>query len=245
MSFDDGQWVNEPWAEDKEEYEAAMLEIEKQNPNTDSDGWLERAKHQLCHLDEYNEPIMTTAIEKLEAVRDFLRGERNGYLDGFNTRGQFLKTIQESFLSSAAQLGIATEPADALHEALPKMLAEIVNSFSRHLELCPVTRRPFFMTLIHPDLGLVPTYGGPFDSYTIPIWNQEDKEFRSERYDHDAGQWVEGGEPYTFVLVDEERLLKLQEDSAELECAKIIAKTCGWEGADLPGALEGVRDHRL
>jgi hypothetical protein len=54
---------------------------------------------------------------------------------------------------------------------------------------CPITGRPFFMWLEHPELGYVPTYGGPFDSYTIATLD-EDKCPQSERYDHDAGDWV-------------------------------------------------------
>ncbi|MBN3776189.1 hypothetical protein G3O06_01245 [Burkholderia sp. Ac-20345] len=59
---------------------------------------------------------------------------------------------------------------------------------------CPVTGKPFFMWIDHPELGYVPTYGGPYDSYTIAVPDQ-DGYFRSERYDHDEGSWVEGGAP--------------------------------------------------
>ncbi|MEN4917526.1 hypothetical protein ABE485_02555 [Achromobacter spanius] len=60
---------------------------------------------------------------------------------------------------------------------------------------CPITGRPFFMALEHPELGLVPTYGGPYDSYTIPQlggkadqpWHE--RELRVYRYDHDLGGW--------------------------------------------------------
>jgi len=31
----------------------------------------------------------------------------------------------------------------------------------------PITLRPFFMWIEHPERGMVPTYGGPFDSYTL------------------------------------------------------------------------------
>lgn len=58
-------------------------------------------------------------------------------------------------------------------------------------EFCPVTKRPFFMWLEHPGGGMVPTYGGPYDSYTIPVVDS-DGEFSCERYDHDEGAWVDG-----------------------------------------------------
>ena len=92
-------------------------------------------------------------------------------------------------------------------------------SHSLHTEKCPITGRPFFMTLDHPDLGRVPTYGGPYDSYTIPAPEGEptdqwhERELRSERYDHDAGWWVEGGEPIPLRIVHEDVLFKLQEDA--------------------------------
>jgi len=37
---------------------------------------------------------------------------------------------------------------------------------------------------------MVPTYGGPYDSYTIPTVDS-DGEFCCERYDHDEGAWVD------------------------------------------------------
>lgn len=92
-------------------------------------------------------------------------------------------------------------------------------SRSLHPEKCPITGRPFFMTLDHPELGVVPTYGGPYDSYTIPAPEGEptdpwhERELRSERYDHDAGWWVEGGEPVPLRIVHEDVLFKLQEDA--------------------------------
>lgn len=64
---------------------------------------------------------------------------------------------------------------------------------------CPITRRPWFMDIEHPELGEVPTYGGPFDSYTVPEVD-DDGDLRCERYDHDAGAWVEGGDPLGIWL---------------------------------------------
>ena len=61
---------------------------------------------------------------------------------------------------------------------------------------CPITHRDFFMVLEHPELGLIPTYGGPLDSYTMPeMEGRPDDEFHERslfvhRYDHDRGEWV-------------------------------------------------------
>jgi hypothetical protein len=85
---------------------------------------------------------------------------------------------------------------------------------------CPITMRPFFMWIEHPDLGEVPTYGGPFDSYTIPepIIEEliipegkiefQDIEFTCHHYDHDFGGWVEDEDPGMRV-VRESRLVDL------------------------------------
>lgn len=62
---------------------------------------------------------------------------------------------------------------------------------------CPITRRDFFMVIDHPELGMVPTYGGPYDSYTIPEMEGEPDQPFHERglfvhhYDHDRGGWVD------------------------------------------------------
>ena len=61
-------------------------------------------------------------------------------------------------------------------------------------DACPITGKPFFMWMEHPEHGYVPTYGGPYDSYTIAE-PDADGFFRSEHYDHDRGEWIEGGAP--------------------------------------------------
>lgn len=84
---------------------------------------------------------------------------------------------------------------------------------------CPITFRPFFMWIEHPDGGEVPTYGGPFDSYTIPEPVIDDPvscprheiEFRCERFDHDLGGWIEGGEDPCLRVIHEETLIEFEE----------------------------------
>jgi hypothetical protein len=82
---------------------------------------------------------------------------------------------------------------------------------------CPITRKPLFMWIEHPEMGMVPTYGGPFDSYTIPEMGGEttapfhERELTHERYDHDAGHWVEGGETIPLRVVHDEVLDAAQE----------------------------------
>lgn len=84
---------------------------------------------------------------------------------------------------------------------------------------CPITRRDFFMVIEHPELGLVPTYGGPFDSYTIPeMEGKPDEEFHERglfvhRYDHDRGEWVDD-ESINLRVIDEEILWEMQQAPA-------------------------------
>lgn len=59
-------------------------------------------------------------------------------------------------------------------------------------DVCPITGLPFFMWIEHHKTGqMVPTYGGPYDSYTIPV-RDADGSYCRERYDHDRGGWLVG-----------------------------------------------------
>lgn len=86
-------------------------------------------------------------------------------------------------------------------------------------DFCPFTMMPFFMWIEHPERGDVPTYGGPFDSYTIPVadWEPGSERrnvlYHRERYDHDAGGWVEGVEVLPLRVVTEDFLFDLEGDS--------------------------------
>jgi hypothetical protein len=57
-------------------------------------------------------------------------------------------------------------------------------------EKCPVTGMRFFMMLREAGKGgkYVPTYGGPFDSFTIPVRNDDGHWYR-EHFCHDDGTW--------------------------------------------------------
>ena len=74
-------------------------------------------------------------------------------------------------------------------------------------EKCPITQRPFFMWIEHHKTGeMVPTYGGPYDSYTLAEFDGED--FVCERFDHDAGGWlVDCVEGLGVKLVDDQSLV--------------------------------------
>lgn len=77
-------------------------------------------------------------------------------------------------------------------------------------ERCPVTGMPYFMDL-EKDGEMVPTYGGPFDSYTIPQ-KDENGNWEWERYDHDEGAWV-GWEsvPDTYTEPTDDQIERINE----------------------------------
>lgn len=70
-------------------------------------------------------------------------------------------------------------------------------------DVCSITGRRFFMWIEHPELGYVPTYGGPYDSYTIPT-RDSSGEFSCERYDHDVGGWVDDECIRAYLIDDDE-----------------------------------------
>ena len=115
----------------------------------------------------------------------------------------------ESDTSDLWQDEASPENILALVEALEKaqQAANINNQWKP--DVCPITGRKFFMWIEHPELGYVPTYGGPFDSYTIPT-RDDVSEFSCERYDHDVGDWVDG-ECAGLYVIDEDEICRVHE----------------------------------
>ncbi|MFT0140726.1 hypothetical protein ACEK07_45875 [Alcanivoracaceae bacterium MT1] len=77
-------------------------------------------------------------------------------------------------------------------------------------DVCPITRAPFFMWIEHPDDGWVPTYGGPYDSYTIPVFDGES--YTRQRYDHDEGGWCVGEVEDVGVQIVDDQLYVTDQD---------------------------------
>ncbi len=105
----------------------------------------------------------------------------------------------------AAWQAASVEMVEALEKA--QQAANINNQWKP--DVCPITGRKFFMWIEHPELGYVPTYGGPLDSYTIPT-RDSDGEFSCERYDHDFGGWVDG-ECVGLYVIDEDEICRVYE----------------------------------
>jgi hypothetical protein len=85
---------------------------------------------------------------------------------------------------------------NVLHSDEYDALMQRVSSLVEPPATCPITGREFFMTIDGK-----PTYGGPYDSYTIPE-RDADGYLHCERYDHDEGQWIEGGASLGLMIVD-------------------------------------------
>ncbi|WP_338561805.1 hypothetical protein [Erwinia sp. E_sp_B04_7] len=102
-------------------------------------------------------------------------------------------------------------------------------------ERCPVTNRPFFLWIEHPNVGMVPTYGGPYDSYTIPEVDN-DGEFSCERFDHDEGGWVDGV-CLSIRLIDDQQQVVDEDFIAEIKAQGVE----GFASAVQGGHPEGDR----
>jgi hypothetical protein len=105
---------------------------------------------------------------------------------------------------------------------------------------CPITGLRFFMWIDHPKLGYVPTYGGPFDSYTLSTID-EDGLLRAERYDHDEGSWVEGGAP---MHARGELLIVAEEDPGDLPPARAPERKSFIDRLTAAGGLLAGQRHR-
>lgn len=81
---------------------------------------------------------------------------------------------------------------------------------------CPFTGRPFWGNIEHPELGLVATYGGPFDTYTIPQRDDADPSYYFYRFDHDEGGWVDSAEDIGKQIVSDQ-LYTSEDDPEELK----------------------------
>lgn len=100
-----------------------------------------------------------------------------------------------------------------LQQEIDQLRLALFNRQNQWPEKCPITRRDFFM-----EIDGVPTYGGPYDSYTIPEMEGEptdhwhDRELYVRRFDHDRGYWVDN-ESIPLRIIYEDYLFDLQEKS--------------------------------
>jgi hypothetical protein len=133
----------------------------------------------------------------------------------------------------------ANEPTIAAHPESAARQEAVAFNVPQGLDTCPITGRPFFMNMEHDELGYVATYGGPFDSYTIPTLDDDGESLRCERYDHDAGHWVEGGEPVLDVLTDDCKAQWI----ADQRAAPVAATQQAGEGSEVLIAITRNEDY--
>ena len=139
----------------------------------------------------YGEPVFASDTAKLKCADE-------------------LEALLSQEPSSGAPVTADVEPAPPVQEA----------GRDWYPEACPITQRPFFMIIEHPEHGMVPTYGGPYDSYTIPE-RDDDGDWICERYDHDDGAWVEGWESTGLVVVKDSDLIPAEPASLGAAAAEI------------------------
>lgn len=140
-------------------------------------------------------------------------------------------TAAHSTIEKAREVTNCPDGVD-LQDHLKRLVSSASLSKQWKPEVCPITGRRFFMWIEHPELGNVPTYGGPFDSYTIPT-KDSNGEFNCERYDHDVGDWLDGEYVGAQIVSDEEEIVtdsilrKAEARGVEKFAAWILRDACG------------------
>lgn len=117
------------------------------------------------------------------------------------------------------------EGAAALVEGQKRLEAELVVARAQLSERviapdrCPLTGLPFFMAI-----DGIATYGGPYDSYTIPT-RDDDETYTRSHYDHDEGGWSEDERIGLTVLSEEAEEARgeaiARADAAEARCREL------------------------
>ena len=126
---------------------------------------------------------MKLALEALALAQDNLRDHGDNCF--LHDEGEFNRCFcGKDSLSNHLQSVV-----EKLEEALAEQPAQQQEPVAWCPDVCPITGLPFFMWIEHHETGQnVPTYGGPYDSYTIPV-RDKDGSYCRERYDHDLGGW--------------------------------------------------------
>lgn len=131
-----------------------------------------------------------------------------------------------------AQMALAYAEQSA---EIAELRAKLETSNACIPDTCPITGLPFFMA-IPWDVGegVVATYGGPYDSYTIPELCDPQRpespgEMSRRRYDHDAGCWKDWEILDERLVSEQEHLMPLWEQENELK--ELRAKLAKYDDA--------------
>lgn len=142
-----------------------------------------------------------TAFPKLVLVFDFY-----GYIGRHIFRlNELVKELNMKKKLSAYE---CYEKAANEQMSIAEYKALLIKNKIRILEKCPITSRPFFMFIKDDYGGWAPTFGGPKDSFTIPI-EDEDGNWVTTRYSHDNDHWAEDIVLYNIGLTKENYFDKL------------------------------------
>lgn len=164
--------------------------------------FIERLKSEAA-LSRQPAPVATAMLERVREHRDLFQQTLDDET-GHAIQVAFFKGRRDAAVSILSHLeSIAAAPPTATAGLSHKPQTVEQEALETPWPECPTTRRPFFMNMDHPEMGEVPTFGGPFDSYTIPAID-DDGDLRCEHDDHDRGEWIEGGTPTGYYLTDQQ-----------------------------------------
>lgn len=187
------------WLHSEDEYSEAdkekrnSLEAEYQETGRQPAGWLRAG-----YSDELE---FVTACFTEQGCKDYLARDGHNlnepriYADGSYRNAEF-RTVRNWLMSLAVH---AQQPAAVPAEQVQNNDGVKPAGF----DVCPISGRPFWGNIDHPERGMLATYGGPFDTYSIPYLDDDD-ELRVERFDQDRGEWVEGGELFGWYYSEQQ-----------------------------------------
>lgn len=124
--------------------------------------------------------------------------------------------------------------ADALAAARDGFLGALENL------VCPFTGAKFFMVIEHEGKPLA-TFGGPYDSYTLPERAAEGSYHRL-RYCHDRGHWIEW-ESLGADIVTEEKWCELLEQLSNVPSYDSIVQAWLDRNFEQPTTQDGEGDN--
>ena len=144
-------------------------------------------------------------------------------------------------LHMGQRMALALRAARQEAAEVEKLRAERDAITKGYPSVCPFTGLKFFMELQLPDDeggAIVPTYGGPFDSYTIPE-RDSDGHYFQYRYDHDEGGWLEQ-QGLSLVVVSDIVPYELVEVKAERDRLSEIVGTLIVTARPLAAAMGAI-----
>lgn len=164
----------------------------------------------ILHADEVAGRHFRGALDDFEeSCRKWIEAERDvglpdhAAIDLLSDAVRLAREYHDAMLGTerafARMKALAHERAQALWRPRVEALERALDNERRRVVLlrqaierpCPITGDEFFAVMAHPDRGMIPTYGGPRDSYGPCERTEPHGDLYRWHIDHDQGLWTE------------------------------------------------------